>query len=202
MDNGKIRIFYREYNLDTLIEALEFAVFNIPTTAIFIDYIQILNSMKSSRQPRTDQLKEICISLNKFATKHKLPIILAAQLNREAKTPLTMNNTQMAESSDIEKAANTIICLWNSKFKLKADPIGDEKKEMEKLAEKGFRIGCNDKEATIYAVVTKMRGSRGVGMYSIFPYKGYCGKVVENYDTEPQQQELPFKPEPGNDDPF
>jgi KaiC/GvpD/RAD55 family RecA-like ATPase/5S rRNA maturation endonuclease (ribonuclease M5) len=203
LDNGKIRIFYKDYDLETLIEALDFAVSNIPTRAIFIDYIQILRSTKFARQPRAEQLKEICISLKDFSVKYKIPVVLAAQLRREAKTPLRMDNTQMAESSDIEKAANTIICLWNSKFEIKLygekTPTKDEKDEIAELEKKGFEIG---KDGKLFALVTKMRGSRGVGMYSIFDYKGYCGKVVENYDTEPQQQELPFKPEPENDDPF
>ena len=196
LDSGRIRIFYRDYDLETLIEALEFAVCNIPTKAIFIDYIQILRSQKFARQPRAEQLKEICISLKDFSVKYKLPVVLAAQLNREANTPLRMNNTQMAESSDIEKAANTIICLWNSNFKLKLyggkEPNKEEKDEIKALENKGFTMG---KEGKIFALVTKTRGSRGVGMYSIFDYKGYAGKIVENYspEAEVEQGELDFK---------
>ena len=194
LDSGKIRIYYRDYDLETLLEALEFAVSNIHTKAIFIDYIQILRSQKLARQPRAEQLKEICISLKDFSVKYKIPVVLAAQLNREATTPLRMNNTQMAESSDIEKAANTIVCLWNSNFKLKQygakEPSQDEKKELETLEAKGFVGG---REGKLFALVTKIRGSRGVGMYSIFDYKGYSGKVVENYKPEEEQQELPFE---------
>ena len=110
----------------------------------------------------------------------------------------------MAESSDIEKAANTIVCLWNSNFKLKQygakEPSQDEKKELELLESKGFVGG---REGKLFALVTKIRGSRGVGMYSIFEYKGYCGKVVENYKPEEEQQELPFEPSsPDDNDPF
>ena len=203
LDNGKIRIFYKDYDLETLIEALDFAVSNIPTRAIFIDYIQILRSTKFAKQPRAEQLKEICISLKDFSVKYKIPVVLAAQLRREAKTPLRMDNTQMAESSDIEKAANTIICLWNSKFEIKLygekTPSKDEKDEIAELEKKGFEIG---KEGKLFALVTKMRGSRGVGMYSIFDYKGYCGKIEGISKPEPQQQELQFKEEPGNEDPF
>lgn len=203
LDNGKIRIFYRDYDLETLIEALEFAVSNIPTKAIFIDYIQILRSKKFARQPRTEQLKEICISLKDFSVKYKTPVVLAAQLNREANTPLRMNNTQMAESSDIEKAANTIICLWNSNFRLKLyggrEPSKDEKEDIAELEKKGFKMG---KEGKVFAIITKIRGSRGVGMYSIFDYNGYSGKIVENYDPEEEQQELNFAPEPNDYDIF
>ena len=204
LDSGKIRIYYRDYDLETLLEALEFAVSNIHTKAIFIDYIQILRSQKLARQPRAEQLKEICISLKDFSVKYKIPVVLAAQLNREATTPLRMNNTQMAESSDIEKAANTIVCLWNSNFKLKQygtkEPSKDEREELETLEAKGFVGG---REGKLFALVTKIRGSRGVGMYSIFEYKGYCGKVVENYKPEEEQQELPFEPSsPDDNDPF
>ena len=195
LDSGRIKIYYRDYDLETLIEALKFAVCNIPTKAIFIDYIQILRSQKFARQPRAEQLKEICISLKDFSVKYKIPVVLAAQLNREAITPLRMNNTQMAESSDIEKAANTIVCLWNSNFmpnKYGGRAMENkEKEDIDALKSKGFDIG---KEGSIFALVTKIRGSRGVGMYSIFEYKGYAGKVVENYKPEAEQQDLPFAP--------
>lgn len=188
LDSGKIRVFYKDYNLETLIEALEFAVSNIPTRAIFIDYIQILRSHKYAKQPRTEQLKEICISLKDFSVKHKLPVVLAAQLTREAKTPIRMDNNQMAESSDIEKAANTIICLWNSLFK--PTTYGDkgvgkeEKEELETLKAKGFVFGEGGK---IFAKLTKRRGDRGVGMYSIFDYRGHSGKIAENYSPEAER---------------
>ena len=195
LDSGRIKIYYRDYDLETLIEALEFAVCNIPTKAIFIDYIQILRSQKFARQPRAEQLKEICISLKDFSVKYKIPVVLAAQLNREAITPLRMNNTQMAESSDIEKAANTIVCLWNSNFMPNKYGVRamepKEQDEIKALKDKGFEMG---KEGSIFALVTKIRGSRGVGMYSIFEYKGYAGKVVENYKPEAEQQDLPFAP--------
>ena len=191
LDSGRIKIYYRDYDLETLIEALEFAVCHIPTKAIFVDYIQILRSQKFARQPRAEQLKEICISLKDFSVKHKLPVVLAAQLNREAITPLRMNNTQMAESSDIEKAANTIVCLWNSNFMPNKYGVRametKEQDEINALKSKGFDIG---KEGKLFALVTKIRGSRGVGMYSIFTYNGYSGKVVENYNPEEEQREL------------
>ena len=188
LDNGKIRIFYRDYNLETLIDALEFAVSHIPTKAVFVDYIQILRSQKLARQPRNEQLKEICISLKDFSVKYKLPVVLAAQLNREAKTPFRMDNNQMAESSDIEKAANTIICLWNSGFK--ASSYGDkglskdEKDELDTLKNQGFELG---KDGKIFAKLTKRRGSRGVGMYALLAFNGYSGKIVENYDPEKEE---------------
>lgn len=198
LDTGRIRVFNKDYDLESLIEALEYAIRHIPTKAIFIDYIQILRSKKFAKLIRTEQLKEVCISLKDFSVKHKVPVILAAQLNREAKTPLRMDNIQMAESSDIEKAANTIICIWNSQFKPTAygerGLSKDEKEEIETLSQKGFELGKGGK---VFIKLTKKRGSRGVGMYSIMEYQGYSGKIVENYNPsiakeEPQQNDLPF----------
>lgn len=194
LDSGIIRTFYKDYDLETLVDAMEYAVDNIPTRAIFIDYIQILRSTKFAKHTRTEQLKEICISLKDFSVKHKLPVVLAAQLTREAKTPFRMDNTQMSESSDIEKAANTIICVWNSQFKPttygEKGQGKDEKAEIDKLQkEKGFELG---KRGKLFVKLTKRRGSRGVGMYSILEYKGYSGKAVENYTPETEQS-LPLE---------
>lgn len=193
LDSGRIRTFYKDYDLETLVDAMEYAVENIPTRAIFIDYIQILRSTKFAKHTRTEQLKEICISLKDFSVKYKLPIVLAAQLTREAKTPFRMDNTQMSESSDIEKAANTILCVWNSQFKPttygEKGQGKEEKDEISKLEnEKGFELG---KRGKLFIKLTKRRGSRGVGMYSILEYKGCSGKVVENY-TPDMEQSLPL----------
>ena len=80
------------------------------------------------------------------------------------------------------------------------DETPEEEKEFKALKDKGFDVG---KDGKIFALVTKIRGSRGVGMYSIFEYKGYAGKVVENYSPEAEQQDLPFAPPPEDEsDPF
>lgn len=191
LDSGKIRPFYKDYDLETFVDALEYAVENIPTRAIFIDYIQILRSTKFAKQPRAEQLKEICISLKDFSVKHSLPIIIAAQLVRDANTPLSMDNTQMSESSDIEKAANTILCVWNSSFKGDRKLTKKEEEELLPLQNKGFTLGEHGK---LFIKLTKRRGSRGVGMYSILEYKGCSGKVVENYIPEVEQS-LPLQEE-------
>lgn len=184
LESGKLRLFYRDYNLEALIEALEFAVKHIPTAAIFIDYIQILRSQKYNKSPRTEQLKEACISLKDFAVKYRVPVILAAQLNREARTPLRMDNSQMAESSDIEKAANTIVCVWNSQFKSQAygSKGKDEEEDVKELEGKGFTLGKGGK---VLIKLTKRRGHR-VGLYSILDFEGHTGKIVGNYKPETQ----------------
>lgn len=192
LDTDRIKIYFREYNLETLVRAMEYAVKNIPTKAVFVDYIQILKSEQYSKQPRQDQLKNVCIALKDFSVKTKLPVILAGQLTREARTPFRMDNSQMAESSEIEKAANTIICLWNSAFKPTAygskSFSEDEQKEIDALSKRGFNLGTPGK---IFAKITKHRGFRGVGMYALFDFHGYSGRIVPNYDPDKEEKEEP-----------
>lgn len=203
LDSGSVRVFDKDYDLESLIDALKYAVDHIPTKAIFIDYIQILQSRRTAKQTRADQLKEVCIALKDFAKEYGLPVILAAQLNREAKTPFRMDNMQLAESSDIEKAANTIICLWNSQFKStnytpkqqgKQTP---EDNEINELEDKGFVLGKGGK---VLIKLTKRRGSRGVGMYAILDFHGYSGKIVENYTPQLEQLSLPVEEETEHSD--
>ena len=185
LDSGKISIFYKDYNLETLIEALEYAVGNIPTKAIFIDYIQILRSQKASKLPRAEQLKEICTSIKDFAVSKKLPIVMAAQLNRSVENIFKMDNQNMAEGSDIEKSAHTIVMAYSSKKKVDVSGLNkDEKKMFEELEENGFK---NGEGGQLYIKLTKRRG-RGVGRCAVLTHIDYTGKLVENYD--PDRQEL------------
>jgi DNA primase len=190
--SGKIHVWYKDYSLETLVDALEAATERYPTTAIFIDYIQILKSDKFARQPRNEQLKNVCIALKDFSVKKRLPVVLAAQLTREAATPLRMDNTLISESSDIEKAANTIVCLWNSQFKTgiagEKKANSDEIKELNVLGSKDFVLG---QEGKLFAKLTKRRGGRGVGKFAIWDYKGYSKKVVENFDPSTPEPEEP-----------
>jgi DNA primase len=185
LNSGKLRIYYKDYALEELIEALEFAVRNIKTRAIFIDYIQILRSQKLSSKPRSEQLKDACTSLMHFSTNHKLPVIMATQMTRDATTPLQFNRKQMSESSDIEKSGHTIICTYLSNDKAPEVDKANLKKDIKVLEELGFKFGTDGK---MFAMILKRRG-RGVGMYSIFDFKGYAGKVVENYTPEAERPE-------------
>lgn len=188
IEGGKIRIYYKDYTLETLIDALEFATSKIKTKAIFIDYIQILRAEELAKKQRNEQLKEICIQLKDFAVTHKLPIVIAAQLTRSASSPFQMDNTKISESSDIEKAANTIICVWNSAFR--SNEL--DKKEESELAKINVTLGQGGK---LFAKITKRRGGRGVGMHTAFDFDGQTGKIKPNYDPTKEASEEP-KEEP------
>ena len=184
LDSGRIRIFYKGYSIEDLVEAMRYAAKTLPVCAIFIDYIQILRSEKHSKLPRAEQLKEACIAFKDFAVESQLPVIQAAQLAREAKTPLRMDNQQIGESSDIEKASALICCVWNSAFKptnYSEKKNAEEAEQLKQLEADGFKLGESGK---LFVRLTKNRRGGGVGKYAILTFRGATGKVVENYSPE------------------
>lgn len=182
--SGRLKFFYKDFDCDTLVRAMKYICSQIRVRAVFIDYIQLLylDPKKSNRLSRTEELKQICNKLKDFAITTKLPIICAAQLNREgAKSPLDMRPQNMSESSDIEKIANVIVCMWNSDHKPDAsvnwfDTSKNKDKRISELADRGFVIGDHD-NTTIYAVLAKNRGGI-LGGDAVFGFNGNTGRVT------------------------
>ena len=189
--SGKIRIYYEDYDSAELIEAIRTISSQTKVKAVFIDYIQLLSSReyKKAHLQRTEELKEICKDLKNLAIDTQLPIIVAAQLNREANSPLELHSQRIAEAADLERIANKILCLWNTSFV--AQKSKDSAKELEALEKKhGFKLGDGGQ---IYAKLTKNRGGV-VGLEAVFSYDGNTGVIRGNHKPEkPQQSGLPFE---------
>lgn len=84
-------------------------------SAIFIDYIQLITIDDDMRNTtRAYGLKAACDRLRAFSISTGLPVICAAQLKRDVDSPLDLRSENISDASDIEKAANLIVCLWNS----------------------------------------------------------------------------------------
>lgn len=80
--------------------------------AIFIDYMQLVRG--ASTMGKKDELANICEDLMAVSVETGFPIILGAQLNRETSSPISMEITNIADASNIEHSANTVILLWDS----------------------------------------------------------------------------------------
>ena len=201
-NSGKLRLFYEDYDSTELIEAIRFICSQTKVRAVFIDYIQLL-SKNGNRKQRTEELKDICKDLKDLCIETQLPIVVAAQANREVTSPLEMHSQKIAEAADLERIANKILFIWNSSFA--AQKSKDSKTELENFETRtGVKLGTSGK---IYAKLTKNRGGV-VGIEAILNYNGNTG-IVEpnckplevqqstmNFD-EPQQEEqnsnvLPF----------
>lgn len=101
-------------DVQTIINVCREAARRGDIAAVCVDYIQWLNDATYKGTLRREEIKGVCQKLAALAKESNYPIICAAQMNRDAKEPALMTATNIADSSDVEKIANTIICIWNS----------------------------------------------------------------------------------------
>jgi hypothetical protein len=188
--SGKIRIYYEDYDSAELIEAIRSIYSQTKVKAVFIDYIQLLSgtAYRKAHLQRTEELKEICKDLKNLSIETQLPIIVAAQLNREACSPLELHSQKIAEAADLERIANKILCIWNTSFE--AQKSKETKKQLEALEDKlSFKLGDGGK---IYAKLTKNRGGV-VGLEAVFNFNGNTGVIEGNYKPEEEKDSQLFE---------
>lgn len=173
MDAGNLEIFRENWDAIELKEAITFFNKHKKIKAVFIDYIQLLkiNGFKGDRRL---ELSDISKMFNELAIDLSLPIILAAQLNRDAGSPLDMHAQNLAESADIERYANTILTLWNSSFKPTTKKSADSK-DLKKFEENIMLLGTG---GSIYAKIIKNRGGL-VGVEGVLNYDGNTGIIAQ-----------------------
>lgn len=195
-ESGKLRIYYEDFDSTALIEAIRYIASQTKVKAVFIDYIQLL-SKNGNRKQRTEELKDICKDLKDLSIQTQLPIVVAAQANREVTSPLEMHSQKIAEAADLERIANKILFIWNSSFV--AQKSKDSKGELETFeAEKGIKLGTSGK---IYAKLTKNRGGV-VNIDAVLDYNGNTGVIAPNCSPlQPEQSSLSFDEEE-DDSPF
>lgn len=196
LTSGKLKVFYKDYDSSELIEAIRYLTRQIKVKAVFIDYIQLLHK-RGTRLQRKDELKEMCKDFMTLAVDTKLPIVLAAQLNREALSPIEMEVQHIAEASDIEHSANVVMLLWNSVVKPRAKSgyyttKGKERvlsDEAQDISDQGFDIGTGGK---LYATLAKNRGGER-NISAVLDFNGNTGRIKPNHKkVEPKQDILPF----------
>ena len=187
-NSGKLRVYYEDYDSTELIEAILFLTQQTKVKAVFIDYIQLL-SKNGCKLQRTEELKEICKDLKNLSILTQLPIIVAAQANREVTSPLEMHSQKIAEAADLERIANKILFIWNTSFV--AQKSKDSKNELEALETRlGVKLGTSGK---IIAKLTKNRGGV-VNIEATLEYNGNTGVVKPNCKPlEAEQSTIPFE---------
>ena len=132
-----------------------------------------------------DELKKAMVELDTMAQKTKLPIVMGAQLSREAASPLELNNQCIADSSWIERKASEIVLVWSSTEKIRGKSVNEIKDKKKKVEEEipGFEIG---KPGKLYFLLTKSR---------IIP-KNSTAVVDINSNTGKVSQKLREQPKP------
>lgn len=181
--SGKLRVYYEDYDSDELIQAIRFVCSQIKVKAVFIDYIQLLYSRayRRARMQRTEELKEICKDLKNLCVEKDLSIVVAAQLNREARSPLELHSQRIAEAADLERIANKILCIWNTAFRTQDKEKPRALKDLEKAFD--FELGTGGK---IYGTLTKNRGG-AAGLQAVWTFDGNTGVIKEVAPSEDNQ---------------
>jgi len=171
IEPGRVNIHYAFYTAQELLEAIRYLKDHGNAGAIFIDYMQLLNKPGAGNS-RQEELKEICLDLKDIAIETGLPIILAAQFNREVTSPLKLFLQNIGEAGDIERAANLVLGIWNGNFK---PEIGKDTKEKD-IAALGFSKDTLLYEGKLYIKVLKNRDGEA-GTSGFLDFEGNTGTV-------------------------
>ena len=165
---------------------------------VFVDYMQLLTT-ETRNYSRHDELKDICKALKECAARTELPIIIAAQLNREVlKGGIdTITVANIGEGADIERIAHDIYLVWQidktQETLYKAlDKMGTPELRYNALNVRSNRLytkaelNPNDrtlKTGYIYIERMKARDGKTEG-WGLLPYDGERGFIGETDKTQ------------------
>jgi replicative DNA helicase len=190
--SGKLRIYYSPdlqikgdrtpLEAPDLSGVISYLSSQRPIKAVFLDYVQAIYK-DGYRKDRREELREICKELNDLSKRLDIPFILSAQLNRETPNPTSMSGDNIAESADITRYGDTILCLWNSAFlrDVKNKETYLESQENKTLQSRGFTLG---EEGKLYCYLTKNRGGTPF-VDAVLDYYGETGEIPTNEDLPP-----------------
>lgn len=194
-ESGRLRVYYSDLCTEDLCDLVEYLSTKIKIKAVFVDYIQLLYMTPERKRERRigerrEELKEICNELRTLAINLSIPVVSSAQLNRETPNPTDMSEDNLADSADLTRYANTIVCLWNSYFdNVKGGKDNYNQSEGGKrLQSRGFVLGEGGK---IYARITKNRGGTPY-LDTILNFKGETGRIDTNEDLPEESPSLGF----------
>lgn len=182
-ESGKLRVYYSDLCTEDLCSLVEYLSTKIKIKAVFVDYVQLLYMSPERKRERRigerrEELKEICNELRTLAVNLSIPVVSSAQLNRETPNPTDMSEDNLADSADLTRYANTIVCLWNSYFdNVKGGKENyNQTEEGQRLQSRGFVLGEGGK---LYARITKNRGGTPY-LDTILNFKGETGRIDTN----------------------
>ena len=115
INTGRLMIFYSDDYTEELVHAIKFLRKNTNVGLVAIDYMQLLSLQNKKTISRQEELKQICLMLKDCAVNTGLPLLLAAQFNRDVDKQNELRATSIGEAGDIERVANMILGIWNKK---------------------------------------------------------------------------------------
>lgn len=194
IDNGRIQVINDSRDIPAIIGTIDYLNSHIEggIKAVFIDYIQLLTDEKS-RGERYQILKGISEKLNTFANKNRIPIILGAQVKREVRSPLDFEAEAISDASDIEKSADNIWLIWDSKQDVSIQdrdlwhaPQGNGLNKMHEhptelaLYEPKFIPG---QDGSLYVKIVKNRNASR-GDWEVLEIENFSGRIKSSIKNE------------------
>jgi replicative DNA helicase len=168
---------------------------------IAVDYLQLLRHEEAGSKSRQAELMDVCEALREVAVTTGLPILLAAQFNRDVKQEEDIESYHIRESGDIEQTANLVIGIWDRAFSRErkstensSTASADRNKQPLQRTRKGEP--AKPEPGKLYVEVLKGRDI-GTGAWSIMNYTGQTGKI---YSWTPGQ-DTPDDAKLGSDTP-
>lgn len=125
-DRGSLIYDRANMGIDEITGLARTFVENYGVEILFIDYVQILGASQSEqKKDRREQIVDISMRLKQLARDLNVPVVVAAQLVRDADRERPRQGS-FAESSQIEKDADVAILIWHTKRKVKKEVNGKE----------------------------------------------------------------------------
>lgn len=196
--SGRFKVVSPVHSSRDIVSALRahIAQPGVKVAAVFVDYIQFMKSGRLIKEKRLD-INEILTDFLGFAKETDIPVIAAAQLAKEAASPESMSDDNIAESADLGRFADLVVCIWNSRkkahVKKESNYITEEREShyQKNLVSRGFEFG---KSGHLYVKVCKSRDIDS-GADNVFTFNGNTG-VIEAITDIPKG--LCSKPEKVN----
>lgn len=181
-NTGRIRLYFMERPESShLMDVISYLCKQIRVKAVFVDYIQKLHKA-GCKSNRREELGEISQDFESLALKYGIPIVMGAQVNRDAYSPLEIANQNIGDSSNIEWGASVIVMLWNSDFKAlpksqlwEPDPEKKHSPDQTLIESRGLTLGEKGK---MFALLSKNRGG-AVGLSSVWTYETAKGIITD-----------------------
>lgn len=183
-ETDAVRMFDDEVfrDVDVLCRACRVFASQNKLKAVFLDHLGMMTERGTSdRVARTERVERIVNKLEALAKELNVPFVVSCQTNRQANGFFSLENGNLADSADVERSANTVVLLWNSKVV----PTGQTESQMTKrngvvdtppaLQEHGFFYGVG---GALAAKMTKRRGGKR-DVWTVFDFNGGTGRIQE-----------------------
>jgi len=109
IDSQRITVIDRSYSVEDLDKVITYINKTENVGAVFIDYIQRMNTQRRTQDKRTE-VAHISDYILQTAKTSGLPIILGAQLNRDSNNKPKLEN--LKEAGNLEEDANTVLSVY------------------------------------------------------------------------------------------